>query len=1293
MRGARFTSALGAYIVETLEQRVVLSVSLAPAPPFDLAALRAEVGELTVRPFHELSPQVVPGGSATPVGLTPAQVRGAYGLGPFGSSPITFNGIQGDGTGQTVAIVVAYHNPNALADLQTFSNQFGLPMPPSFTVVNQDGLPSPLPPVEDPNFSIWALEAMLDICAVHAMAPKASIVLVEADSDQFEDLILTAAPAAARVPGVTVVNMSLGLEDKDRDFLSTFDGIFTTPAGHAPVTFVAATGDAGGVTNYPAGSQNVVAVGGTTLNVSGNNYVSETGWEGSGGGIFEHEFRPFYQPTTISPTQRTNPDVSADADPFTGFGFVDSFNFGAATPWVSAGGTSLAAPLWGGMLAVANQGRVINGLTALDGAAQTLPLLYNLPASHFHDITAGDTLFPALPGYDLVTGRGSPVGNLLIPALANAAAPAPLPDLEAVIQQPDPVWSQPLVLATAAGALTDPAMITPGQTGFLNGSLINPGAGPAAGPFTIDIRKDGASIAAPASGGVAVGGVQQFTDFNIGALPEGVVEFKQVLDSTNAVAENTETDNAFTRVYVINNDVGQHYVLSLDPTGTQTRITRNGTQIYAQPRTAVNTISFYLSGVSQTLTIDMTNGNPLPPQGVIANRSAGGSATLTINGGAANERFKFTPTTMQLDGIDLAYAGWTLVTMNAGGGTDALTVESLTGNNTLSLGGTQFTLNGFSVNYAGFEDMKVLFGDGNDTLTQTAQPGAPLDFSGAGGNNTVNVNAGSLTLGFFPASRGTANLTANVFANASMLLAGGFFDSIAALNLTGGQATFAPGFFNYTTRGLTLSGGGKLDLSDNRLVFDYTGTSPVAAIRSHLVAGRNNGAWNGTTGIVSSTAAANPGTAVGFGEATDLYTSFPGEFGEDNTSLVLAYAYVADVNMDLTVNHLDFNTLNANFGQTPRRFAQGDGNYDNVVNAADRNMLFQQFGRTFVTPTGSISGSVFNDADNDGAFDANEAGLPGRSVFLDVDGDSVLDAGEPLRTTNPVGRYLFDLLGEGNYMVRQVVPANWQQTTPAGSPNATLTVGQVVAGANLGTRTTVTTPRIISAFVSGTIWSANFFNHLQASSQGSATLGFAVDPAAAPDELPWVNLNRVGLRFTRNVNVVQGNLSITGINVTNYAISSFTYDPTTFSATWTLTTSAIANDKIALNLSGVTDVATGTPLDAPARVRLNVLPGDANRSGGSVIGSDVTLVRNAQNSPPGGANSLYTIFKDVNGSGSILGSDVTAVRNRQGLSLPAGEPALRLLIMDTATPASKPPVVGPLRATELETLMRPMRRA
>ena len=83
------------------------------------------------------------------------------------------------------------------------------------------------------------------------------------------------------------------------------------------------------------------------------------------------------------------PDVSADADPNTGVPIYDSWDFGTSTPWISGyrGGTSLACPLWAGMVAVADEGRAIAGQGSLDGPSQTLPELYTLPAADFHDIT------------------------------------------------------------------------------------------------------------------------------------------------------------------------------------------------------------------------------------------------------------------------------------------------------------------------------------------------------------------------------------------------------------------------------------------------------------------------------------------------------------------------------------------------------------------------------------------------------------------------------------------------------------------------------------------------------------------------------------------------------------------------------------------------------------------------------------------------------------------------------------------------------------------------------------------
>lgn len=188
-------------------------------------------------------------------------------------------------------------------------------------------------------------------------------------------------------------------------------------------------------------------------------------------------------------------------------------------------------------------------------------------------------------------------------------------------------------------------------------------------------------------------------------------------------------------------------------------------------------------------------------------------------------------------------------------------------------------------------------------------------------------------------------------------------------------------------------------------------------------------------------------------------------------------------------------------------------------------------------------------------------------------------------------------------------------------------------------------PAIVSVFVNSASWTTNFKDFLQSSGVGSSTLGFRIDAGMPTDELPWTNLNQFSVRFDQDVNVALNDLVVRGGQVPVYEFAEtnpFAYDPATFTATWTLA-SPVANDKLLLDLTNVNGANFAFPL--------SVLPGDVNRSGGSVTGSDVTLVRNAQNFSPG--SSGYSIFKDVNGTGSILGSDVTLVRNAQGTSLPA----------------------------------------
>jgi subtilase family serine protease len=363
--------------------------------------------------YHMLVPNgsANPYGSPAPVGLTPSQIRLAYGF-----NSINFNGIVGDGTGQTIAIVDAYDDPAFVnstsssfvnSDLHKFDVAFGIADPPSFVKVNQSG-GSTMPPSN----TGWAGEIALDVEWAHALAPKANIVLVEANSNSYTDLFAAVNYAKSRA-GVSVISMSWGGGEFSSE--TSYDSTFTTPSGHQGVTFVASTGDSGSPSGYPALSPRVVAVGGTRLFINSSGYVSENGWSGSGGGISTYENKPAYQSSvTQSSTRRTAPDVAFDADPNSGVAVYDSFGNGSTAPWVQVGGTSFSAPAWGALIAIADQGRVLAGQGTLDGFSQTLPKLYSLSSADFHDVTTGSNGgFSAGAGYDLVTGRGSPIANLV----------------------------------------------------------------------------------------------------------------------------------------------------------------------------------------------------------------------------------------------------------------------------------------------------------------------------------------------------------------------------------------------------------------------------------------------------------------------------------------------------------------------------------------------------------------------------------------------------------------------------------------------------------------------------------------------------------------------------------------------------------------------------------------------------------------------------------------------------------------------------------------------------------------
>jgi kumamolisin len=327
---------------------------------------------------------------------TPASLACIYNLVPQsgGCNPNAVAAVPNGGS-TSIAIVDAYDNPGAAKDLAKFSKQFGLP-PANFRVVFATGT-RPLP---DPG---WEIEESLDVQWAHAMAPNAKLYLVEAASNSFYDLFTAETVAASLVAndGGGVISNSWGGSEFNSE--TAFDSFFTYPG----VVYFASAGDGPGVL-YPSASPYVVAVGGTTLsrNASTGAYIFESAWNSTGGGLSQYETIPSYQKgvAKVVGNQRGVPDVSAVADPNSGVWVRDSGNGG----WYIVGGTSASSPIWAGIVSAAGNN--------FGSSAVELSTIYKNRSNKldFSDVKSG-VCGPwnsdlALPGFDLCTGVGSPVG-------------------------------------------------------------------------------------------------------------------------------------------------------------------------------------------------------------------------------------------------------------------------------------------------------------------------------------------------------------------------------------------------------------------------------------------------------------------------------------------------------------------------------------------------------------------------------------------------------------------------------------------------------------------------------------------------------------------------------------------------------------------------------------------------------------------------------------------------------------------------------------------------------------------
>ncbi|MFD8596820.1 peptidase S8 [Kitasatospora sp. NPDC059646] len=329
------------------------------------------------------------GAFAAQQGYGPADLRSAYGLPADG------------GAGTTIAVVDAYDNPKAEADLGVYRSHYGLPACTTaggcFRKVDQRG-GNRIPRGD----TSWAGETALDLAMVSAIAPRAKLLLVEADSASVSDLG-TAVNTAVSL-GAKYVSISWGAPENSN--AATYDKSYFT---HPGVVIAVASGDAGYGVNFPASSPHVTAVGGTTLRRDSSargwseSVWSTTSTEGTASGCSGRLPKPAWQTDSGCP-RRTVADVAAVADPATGVAVYQTYG---GNGWYVYGGTSASAP-------------IIAATYALAGAPPSGSSPASFPYAHpaaLNDVTVGSTatcnpayLCTAGTGYDGPTGLGTPAG-------------------------------------------------------------------------------------------------------------------------------------------------------------------------------------------------------------------------------------------------------------------------------------------------------------------------------------------------------------------------------------------------------------------------------------------------------------------------------------------------------------------------------------------------------------------------------------------------------------------------------------------------------------------------------------------------------------------------------------------------------------------------------------------------------------------------------------------------------------------------------------------------------------------
>ena len=398
MRHSSVLALLAASALALTSSTGVATAAPAPAPPshrFVYPCATSTPGVMSCQAIRNdtisasggVVASATPSATTTPNGYGPSSLQSAYRL-PSSTA----------GSGQVVAIIDAYDDPNAEADMATYRSTYGLPACTTangcFRKVGQSGT-STLPAADGG----WAQEISLDLDMVSATCPLCGILLVEATSPTTANLG-TAVNTAARL-GAKAISNSYGGGESSSD--PTYDSQYYN---HPGIMITASSGDGGYGVEYPAASKYVTAVGGTSLSTSTNaRGWTESAWSGAGSGCSAYDTKPSWQADTGC-SKRTVADVSAVADPNTGVAVYDSYAYQGTSGWLVFGGTSASSP-------------IIASVYALAGNAATLTY-GSYPYSHTGSLNAvtsgsngtcgGSYLCTAGPGYDGPTGLGTPNG-------------------------------------------------------------------------------------------------------------------------------------------------------------------------------------------------------------------------------------------------------------------------------------------------------------------------------------------------------------------------------------------------------------------------------------------------------------------------------------------------------------------------------------------------------------------------------------------------------------------------------------------------------------------------------------------------------------------------------------------------------------------------------------------------------------------------------------------------------------------------------------------------------------------